>query len=221
MSEFAQLDAAGVVINVILADQAFIDAGLVGDPQTWLPVVPGGSAGIGFSFDRDLAAFLPPPIPGLSVAEAREQLKALLAAATAPILDAYPPAEQLSWDAKEIEAAAFTTAAAAAAVDENAPAPLPADYPMLRGEVAAELAIAAGDVTLEQLADKVEAVLWMASQWRALISALSGIRKRYLTTIDTAEDAAGRRAAIDAAATEIGGLAGEARQPLARSGSNA
>lgn len=139
----------------------------------------------------------------LTIAAARRQLANLLDAATAPILDAYPPAEQLSWDAKEIEAAAFTTAAAAAAVGENAPAPLPADYPMLRGEVAAEQAIAVGDVTLEQLADKVEAVLWMASQWRALISALSGIRKRYITAIDAAEDAAARRAAIEAAQAEI------------------
>jgi hypothetical protein len=206
MSEFAQIDAAGVVVQVILADESFIASGLVGEPASWVPVVPEGAAGIGFSFDALSGQFSASAAP--SASEAKEQLKALLEAATAPILDAYPPAEQLSWDAKEIEAAAFTTAAAAAAVDGTAPTPLPADYPMLRGEVAAEMMIAAVDVTIEQLADKVEAVLWMASQWRALISALSGIRKRAETAIEVAEDRAGRRAAVEAAEAAIGDLVG-------------
>lgn len=136
------------------------------------------------------------PLSPLSAGAAKVQLLAMIDAATRPILDAYPPAERLSWDAKEIAAAAFMVAAE----------PVLADYGLLRGEVAAELAIAAGDVTLEQLATKAEAVLWMASQWRALVSTLSGLRKRYEAAIDAAEDDAGRRAVIEAAQATIGGL---------------
>lgn len=137
------------------------------------------------------------PRPLFTAIDARRELLSLISDATAPILDAYPQAEQLSWNAKEAEAAAFM----------SAEAPAPTDYPLLRGECAAEAGIAAGDVTLEQLATKAEAVLWMASQFRALISALSGLRKRTEAAIDAAGDDAGRRAAVEAARAAIGGLA--------------
>jgi hypothetical protein len=195
MSEFAQIDGAGVVLQIIVAEADFIQSGAVGDPTTWLSVVPEGSAGVGYSWSIDLGLFVPPGgFPGPSVVlEAKAQLRELIDAATSPILDAYPRAEQLSWDAKETEAAAFMAA-------ED---PVPADYALLRGEVSAELLIPAGDVTLEQLGTKAEAVLWMASQWRALVSLLSGLRKRTEAQIDAAEDAAGRRAAVDAARATI------------------
>lgn len=199
MSEFAKVDGNSTVLQVILADQDFIDAGYVGDPATWLPVIPEGSAGIGYTFDAELGLFVPPSgFPGLSVPDAKVALMALIEAATAPILDAYPRAEQLSWDAKETEAMDFIAAEA----------PVLSDYALLRSECAAELAIAAGDVTIEQLASKVEAVLWMASQWRALVSFLSGLRKRAETAIEVAEDRAGRRAAVEAAEAAIGDLVG-------------
>lgn len=134
--------------------------------------------------------------PAISGPIAKALLVTMLDKATRPILDAYPPAERLAWDAKEAEAVAFIAALE----------PAPADYPLLRGEVAAELAIAAGAVTIEQLAAKVEAVLWMASQWRALVSTLSGLRARTMVDIEAAEDDAGRRAVLDAAGAELAGL---------------
>jgi hypothetical protein len=47
----------------------------------------------------------------------------------------------------------------------------------------------------------------MASQWRTLISALSGIRKRYEDDIYSAEDDAGRRASVEAAGAAIAAVA--------------
>jgi len=198
MSEFAQVDSGGTVLQVILADKAFIDGGYAGDPSAWHPVIPEGSAGIGYTVDGT-GRFVPPGgFPGPSISEAKAELKAMIEAATAPILDAYPRAERLSWDAKEADAAAFMAA-------ED---PEPWQFDLLRSEIAAEMAIVVGDVTLEQLTAKAEAVLWMASQFRALVSFLSGLRKRTEAAIDAAEDDAGRRAAVEAARAAIGGLAG-------------
>lgn len=123
------------------------------------------------------------------------ELHRLLAAATAPILAAYPEAERLAWDAKEAEAAGFMAD----------PEPAPATYPLLRGEVAAELGIAPGAVSVEQIATKAEAVLWLASQWRSLVSRLSGVRKRAAAAIAVAENDAGRRAAVLEVAAAISG----------------
>lgn len=144
----------------------------------------------------DVLAVYGLPGPGYPIEAAAADLVALLAGATASILAAYPEGERLSWDAKEGEAIAFMAAEA----------PIGADYQLLRGEVAAERAIAAGDVTLDQIAEKAETVLWMASQWRALVSALSGLRKRFKAAIDVAEDDAGRRAVVGAAQYAIAAL---------------
>ena len=198
MSEFAKLDDIGEVTQVILADQAFIASGLAGDPAVWQEIVPAGTAGIGWTYDRVQGEFVPPGGFALSVAGAKAQLRAMIEAATAPILDAYPTAEQLSWDAKETEATAFMAA----------PEPEIAMCPLLVGEISAELGIAAVAVSLEQLAAKAEAVLWMASQFRALVSFLSGLRKRTETAIDAASDASGRRAAVDAARVSIVAVTG-------------
>jgi len=197
MSEFAQIGESNVVLQVILADQEFIDAGLAGSPSSWIVVEPPGSAGIGYSWHQGTGVFSPPLSSGPSLEAAKAELMAMIEAATAPILDAYPRAERLSWDAKEAEAAGFM----------NAELPVVSDYPLLRGECAAEETIAAGDVTLPMLADKAEAVLWMASQWRDLISFLSGLRKRTEAAIDLAEEDAGRRAAVEAARAAIEGVA--------------
>ncbi len=137
------------------------------------------------------------PEPPFTAAVARAALIRLIEGATQPILNAYPAAERLSWDAKEAEAKAFMEAAE----------PVLWHYAMLRDEVASELAIDAGDVTAQQLAGKAEAVLWMAAQWRALISALSGIRKRVETDIYSATDDAARRAVVEAARAAISAVA--------------
>lgn len=137
--------------------------------------------------------------PTMTAAAAKAVLIAMLDQATRPILDAYPPAERLSWDAKEAEAAAFM-----AEVDPELQG---YEYGLLRGEVAAELGITPVDVTVQQLGAKAEAVLWMAGQWRDLISALSGLRKRYEDDIYSAEDDAGRRAAVEAARVAIAAVA--------------
>lgn len=75
MSHFAQIDENNIVVQVIVAEQDFIDAGHVGDPATWIQTsyntrggehVLGGTplrknyAGIGFTYDKKLDAFIPP-----------------------------------------------------------------------------------------------------------------------------------------------------------------
>jgi hypothetical protein len=73
MSHFAKVEN-GVVTQVIVAEQDFIDTGLVGDPKSWIQTsynTHGGKhpegrpfrknyAGIGFSYDPTLDAFIPP-----------------------------------------------------------------------------------------------------------------------------------------------------------------
>lgn len=65
MSHFAEIDQAGTVLRVIVADQAFINSGAVGDPAHWVQTSYTGSirgrfAGVGYSFDADRDAFIPP-----------------------------------------------------------------------------------------------------------------------------------------------------------------
>lgn len=84
MSHFA-LVINGVVSNVIVAEQEFIDSGLVGDPSQWIQTsyntrggvhygadgAPDGGAplrknyaGVGYSYDESRDAFIPPkPYP--------------------------------------------------------------------------------------------------------------------------------------------------------------
>lgn len=64
MTHFARLDN-NIVIEVIVAEQDFIDSGAVGDPSRWLQTSYSGRlrkryAGIGYSYNPELDAFLPP-----------------------------------------------------------------------------------------------------------------------------------------------------------------
>jgi hypothetical protein len=75
MAHFAQIDSDDRVIQVIVAEQDFIDSGAVGDPASWIQTsyntragvhVLGGTplrknyAGIGYTYNRSLDAFVPP-----------------------------------------------------------------------------------------------------------------------------------------------------------------
>ena len=75
MGHFAQINADNTVIQVIVADQEFINTGLVGDPASWLQTSYntfggihklGGTplrknyAGFGYTYDADRDAFIPP-----------------------------------------------------------------------------------------------------------------------------------------------------------------
>jgi hypothetical protein len=63
MPYFAQLDENNIVINVVVADKDFIDL----QTGTWLETYTDGSkrsnyAGIGFTYDKSLDAFIPPKL---------------------------------------------------------------------------------------------------------------------------------------------------------------
>jgi hypothetical protein len=73
MSHFAKVEN-GIVIQVIVAEQNFINTGAVGDPATWIQTsynTHGGShpqdkplrknyAGVGYTYDLERDAFIPP-----------------------------------------------------------------------------------------------------------------------------------------------------------------
>ena len=75
MSHFAEIDANGTVLRVIVAEQDFINSGAVGYPARWIQTsynTSGGVhrlggtplrmnyAGVGYTYDRDRDAFIPP-----------------------------------------------------------------------------------------------------------------------------------------------------------------
>lgn len=66
---FAQIDAEGNVLRVIVATQEVINTGSFGDPTNWIPTDPQGliktnPAVIGGTYDRNADAFIPPkPYP--------------------------------------------------------------------------------------------------------------------------------------------------------------
>lgn len=75
MAHFALIDEKGVVQQVIVAEQDFIDSGAVGDPKNWIQTsyntaegrhklggVPlrKNYAGIGYTYDKVRDAFIPP-----------------------------------------------------------------------------------------------------------------------------------------------------------------
>lgn len=65
MAYFAQLDGNNNVIQVIVADQTFINSGAIGDPKTWVPCAADGSIGFnypgpGFVYDPTNQAFVAP-----------------------------------------------------------------------------------------------------------------------------------------------------------------
>lgn len=62
---FAEIDRNGIVLRVIVADQAFINSGVVGDPSNWKQTYYQGEtrknyAGIGYKYDAARDAFVPP-----------------------------------------------------------------------------------------------------------------------------------------------------------------
>lgn len=65
MSHFAQLDENNIVLQVIVAEQPFIDSGALGDPRRWVQTsynsrIRKNYAGIGFTYDPVRDAFIPP-----------------------------------------------------------------------------------------------------------------------------------------------------------------
>ena len=75
MSHFAQINQRNIVVQVIVAEQNFIDSGAMGDPSTWIQTsyntragihILGGTplrknfAGIGYTYDEQKDAFIPP-----------------------------------------------------------------------------------------------------------------------------------------------------------------
>jgi len=85
MGHFAQINEANQVVQVIVAEQDFINTGLVGSPSTWIQTSYntfagqhrlGGTplrknyAGIGYAYDSSLDAFIPPkPFPSWTLVE--------------------------------------------------------------------------------------------------------------------------------------------------------
>ena len=86
MSHFAEINSGGIVQRVIVAEQDFIDSGVVGDPNNWVQTSyntrggihyapnshePDGGvalrknyAGKGYTYDQTRDAFIPPkPFP--------------------------------------------------------------------------------------------------------------------------------------------------------------
>lgn len=78
MSHFAHINQDNVVDQVIVAEQAFIESGAVGNPSEWIQTsynTHGGEhpegrplrknfAGIGFAYDQFRDAFIPPKPEG-------------------------------------------------------------------------------------------------------------------------------------------------------------
>ena len=68
MAHYAKVEN-GVVTNVIVAEQDFIDSGAVGDPASWIQTSYNGNirkrfAGIGYLYLSNLDIFVPPkPFP--------------------------------------------------------------------------------------------------------------------------------------------------------------
>lgn len=68
MAHYAKVEN-GIVTNVIVAEQDFIDSGAVGDPASWIQTSYNGTirgyyAGIGYEYHADIDAFIPPcPFP--------------------------------------------------------------------------------------------------------------------------------------------------------------
>ena len=65
MSHFAKLDSNNIVENVIVAEQDYINSGVVGDAFLWVQTSYNGNfrknyAGVGFTYDVVRNAFIPP-----------------------------------------------------------------------------------------------------------------------------------------------------------------
>ena len=65
MSHFAEIDRNGVVLRVIVVDQAFIDSGVVGNKENWIQTHKDRSArkhfaSVGSTYDSGRNAFIHP-----------------------------------------------------------------------------------------------------------------------------------------------------------------
>ena len=65
MSHFAEVDKDGMVLRVIVAEQDFINSGVVGDSFRWVQTSYNGNfrknyAGVGYTYDKTRDAFIPP-----------------------------------------------------------------------------------------------------------------------------------------------------------------
>ena len=85
MAHYAQIDDNNIVLQVIVADQDYIDSGQAGDPTRWIQTsyntragvhILGGTplrknyAGIGYTYDSGRDAFIPPkPYPSWQLNE--------------------------------------------------------------------------------------------------------------------------------------------------------
>ena len=69
MSHFAKIDSNNIVTEVIVAEQDFINSGAVGDSFLWVQTSYNNNfrknyAGVGYTYDSALDAFIPPqPYP--------------------------------------------------------------------------------------------------------------------------------------------------------------
>ena len=75
MSHFAKIDSDNIVIDLIAAEQDFINSGRVGDSFLWVQTSYSGSfrknyASIGGTYDKTRDAFIPPqPFPSWTLVE--------------------------------------------------------------------------------------------------------------------------------------------------------
>lgn len=75
MSHFAEIDHNDIVVRVIVAEQEFINSGVLGHPSRWIqtsynmcagvhtrggPPLRKNFAGVGYTYDRSRDAFIPP-----------------------------------------------------------------------------------------------------------------------------------------------------------------
>ena len=65
MSHFAEINSDSIVQRVIVAEQNFINSGVVGDSFNWVQTSYNGNfrknyAGIGYTYDKTKDAFIPP-----------------------------------------------------------------------------------------------------------------------------------------------------------------
>lgn len=68
MSTFAKIDSSNTVVQVIVAEQDFIDSGALGPKEEWIECclehsLRGRYPGIGYYYDIELDEFLPPKPP--------------------------------------------------------------------------------------------------------------------------------------------------------------
>ena len=82
MSHFAEINSDNIVQRVIVAEQNFINSGLVGDSFNWVQTSYNGNfrknyAGSGYTYDKVRDAFIAPqPYPSWTLVEATCQWEA-------------------------------------------------------------------------------------------------------------------------------------------------